>query len=129
MLEDFKVRFSGHTFPCLDSGFSANEPVDVVIRPEDVDIVPLDRCMLTGKVTSLTFKGDYYEIITDVCGFKWMIETSDAVEDGATVGLSIDPDAIHVMKKSEYSGKYGDYSTYSEEAEHLSDVDATEDEE
>ena len=126
MLDDLKVRFSGHTFTCLDSGFSKNEPVDVVIRPEDVDIVPLDRCMLTGKVTSLTFKGDYYEIITDVCGFKWMIETSDAVSDGATVGLSIDPDAIHVMKKSEYSGKYGDYSTYSEEAEHLSDVDAVE---
>ncbi len=124
MEEDYRVRFSGHSFHCLDAGFAKNEPVDVVIRPEDVDIVPLDRAMLTGKVTSLTFKGDYYEIITDVCGFKWMIETSDAVSDGSTVGLSIDPDAIHVMKKSEYSGKYGDYSTYSEEAEHLSDVDA-----
>ncbi len=124
MEEDYRVRFSGHSFHCLDAGFSQNEPVDVVIRPEDVDIVPLDRAMLTAKVTSLTFKGDYYEIITDVCGFKWMIETSDAVSDGSTVGLSIDPDAIHVMKKSEYSGKYGDYSTYSEEAEHLSDVNA-----
>ena len=82
--------------------------------------------MLTGKVTSITFKGDYYEIITDVYGFKWMIETSDAVEDGATVGLHIEPDAIHVMKKSEYSGRYGDYSTYSEEAEHLSDVEEEE---
>ena len=129
MEEDYRVRFSGQTFHCLDAGFDKNEPVDVVIRPEDVDIVPTDRCMLTGKVTSITFKGDYYEIITDVCGFKWMIETSDAVEDGATVGLSIDPDAIHVMKKSEYSGKYGDYSTYSDEAEHLSDVEVTEDDE
>ncbi len=126
MREDYKVKFSGHEFACLDAGFDKNEPVDVVIRPEDVDIVPLDRAMLTAKVTSLTFKGDYYEIITDVCGFKWMIETSDAVEDGSTVGLSIDPDAIHVMKKSEYSGKYGDYSTYSEEAEHLSDVEPEE---
>lgn len=129
MEDDYKVRFSAHTFQCLDAGFDKNEPVDVVIRPEDVDIVPLDRCMLTGKVTSITFKGDYYEIITDVCGFKWMIETSDAVADDAVVGLSIDPDAIHVMKKSEYSGKYGDYSTYSEEAEHLSDVDAVEESE
>ncbi|MBE6600112.1 MAG: ABC transporter ATP-binding protein [Ruminococcaceae bacterium] len=127
MREDYKVKFSGREFLCLDAGFDKNEPVDVVIRPEDVDIVPIDRAMLTAKVTSLTFKGDYYEIITDVCGFKWMIETSDAVEDGATVGLSIDPDAIHVMKKSEYSGKYGDYSTYSEEAEHLSDVETEED--
>ena len=127
MREDYSVKFSGHEFKCLDAGFAKNEPVDVVIRPEDVDIVPIERAMLTGKVTSITFKGDYYEIITDVCGFKWMIETSDAVADGSTVGLSIDPDAIHVMKKSEYSGKYGDYSTYSEEAEHLSDVDAEED--
>ena len=126
MRQDYSVKFSGHEFKCLDSGFSKNEPVDVVIRPEDVDIVPLERCMLTGKVTSITFKGDYYEIITDVCGFKWMIETSDAVADGSVVGLSIDPDAIHVMKKSEYSGKYGDYSTYSDEAEHLSDVDTEE---
>ena len=126
MRADYSVKFSGHEFKCLDSGFGKNEPVDVVIRPEDVDIVPIDRCMLTGKVTSITFKGDYYEIITDVCGFKWMIETSDAVEDGSVVGLSIDPDAIHVMKKSEYSGKYGDYSTYSDEAEHLSDVEAEE---
>ena len=127
MREDYKVKFSGREFLCLDAGFDKNEPVDVVIRPEDVDIVPIDRAMLTAKVTSLTFKGDYYEIITDVCGFKWMIETSDAVQDGATVGLSIDPDAIHVMKKSEYSGKYGDYSTYSEEAEHLSDVEPEKD--
>ena len=126
MEKDYTVRFSGHTFNCLDAGFDPREPVDVVIRPEDVDIVPLDRAMLTGKVTSITFKGDYYEIITDVYGFKWMIETSDAVEDGATVGLHIEPDAIHVMKKSEYSGRYGDYSTYSEEAEHLSDVEEEE---
>ncbi len=126
MEKDLSVRFSGHKFVCLDSGFGENEPVDVVIRPEDVDIVPKERGMLTGKITSITFKGDYYEIIADVCGFKWMIETSDAAEEGSVVGLSIDPDAIHVMKKSEYSGKYGDYSTYSEEAEHLSDVEPEE---
>ncbi len=122
MLKDYSVKFAGHTFECLDKGFAPNEAVDVVVRPEDVDIVPLDRCMLTGKVTSITFKGDYYEIITDVCGFKWMIEASDAVADDAVVGLSIDPDAIHVMKKSEYSNMFGDYSTFSEEIEHLSDV-------
>ena len=122
MLKDYSVKFAGHTFECLDKGFEPNEAVDVVVRPEDVDIVPLDRCMLTGKVTSITFKGDYYEIITDVCGFKWMIETSDVVEADAVVGLSIDPDAIHVMKKSEYSNMFGDYSTFSEEIEHLSDV-------
>ena len=78
--------------------------------------------MLSGVVSSVTFKGDYYEIIVDIGGFKWMIETSDIVENDAVVGLSIDPDAIHVMKKSEYSNMFGDYSTFSEEIEHLSDV-------
>ena len=73
-------------------------------------------------MTSVTFKGDYYEIIVDVKGFKWMIETSDYVAPDANIGLHIEPDAIHVMKKSEYSGKCGDYSTFSEEMEHLSDV-------
>lgn len=122
MLADRSVRFAGQTFVCLDGGFAPNEPVDVVIRPEDVDVVPTERGMLTGKVTSVTFKGDYYEIITDVKGFKWMLETSDFVAEGSVIGLEIVPDAIHVMKKSEYSGKFGDYSTYSEEAEHLSDI-------
>ena len=122
MLEDYKVRFSGHTFECLDGGFAKNEPVDVVIRPEDVDIVPADKGMLNGMVSSVTFKGDYYEIIVDVQGFKWMLETSDFVAEGQTIGLHIQPDAIHVMKKSEYSGKFGDYSTFSDEMDHLSDV-------
>ena len=122
MLADRSVRFSGHTFECLDGGFEKNEPVDVVIRPEDVDVVPVERGMLSGKITSVTFKGDYYEIIIDVKGFKWMLETSDFVSEGSVIGLEIVPDAIHVMKKSEYSGRFGDYSTYSEEAEHLSDI-------
>jgi len=122
MLADRSVRFSGHTFECLDGGFEKNEPVDVVIRPEDVDVVPVERGMLSGKITSVTFKGDYYEIIIDVKGFKWMLETSDFVAEGSVIGLEIVPDAIHVMKKSEYSGRFGDYSTYSEEADHLSDI-------
>ena len=121
MLADEKVRFSGHTFVCLDSGFAKNEPVDVVIRPEDVDVVPADKGMLTGVVSSVTFKGDYYEIIVDVQGFKWMLETSDYAAPDTTIGLYIEPEAIHVMKKSEFSGQFGDYSSFSDELEHLSD--------
>jgi len=124
MLSDRRARFAGHTFECVDSGFSPNESVDIVIRPEDVDVVPVEKGMLAGKVTSVTFKGDYYEIIVDVCGFKWMIETSDYVAPEAKIGIHIEPDAIHVMKKSEYSGMFGDYSTFSEEMDHLSDPDA-----
>lgn len=123
MKEDNLVSFSGRTFKCLDSGFAKNEPVDVVIRPEDVDIVSVGQGMLIGTISSVVFKGDYYEIIVDVAGFKWMIETSDFTAEGSLIGLSLEPDAIHVMRKSEYSGKFGDYSTYSDEADHLSDVE------
>lgn len=122
MLADKKVKFAGQTFVCVDGGFEKNEPVDVVIRPEDVDVVKKEDGMLSGLVTGVTFKGDYYEIIVDVKGFKWMLETSDFVAEGETIGLSIDPDAIHVMKKSEYSGMFGDYSSFSDELDKLSDA-------
>ena len=119
MVRDKLVRLDSRDFVCLDFGFSPMEPVDVVIRPEDVDIVPLEKGMLEGEVTSVTFKGVHYEIIIDVCGFKWMIQTTDESFVGDRVGLVIEPDAIHVMKKSEYSGKFGDYSTFSDEMDEV----------
>ena len=127
MRHDYVVEFSGHTFDCLDKSFETNEPVDVVVRPEDVDIVDSDKGMLKGTVTSVAFLGVHYEIIVDIGGFKWMIQTTDKHAVGDSVGLYIEPDAIHIMSKSEYSGKYGDYSSYSEELDHLSDI--TEEEE
>ena len=128
MLEDYKVRFSNHTFVCVDKGFAKNEKVDIVVRPEDVDVVAIDKGMITGTVTSVTFKGDYYEIIVDVGGFKWMLETSDHVAPETTIGLFIEPEAIHVMKKSEYSGMFGDYSSFSDELEHLGDPEEEDEE-
>ena len=122
MKKDFEVSFSGNTFKCLDKGFDVDENVDVVVRPEDVDIVPCDKGMLEGVVTSVAFLGVHYEIIVDIGGFKWMIQTTDEHSVNDKVGLFIEPDAIHIMKKSEYSGLYGDYSSYSEELDHLSDV-------
>lgn len=122
MLDDFSVEFSGHKFECLDKGFDKNEQVDVVVRPEDVDIVKKDEGMLTGTVTSIDFLGVHYEIIVDIGGFKWMIQTTDEHRVGDEVGLFIEPDAIHIMKKSEYSGLYGDYSSFSEEMDHISDI-------
>ena len=126
MLEDKKVRFSSHVFDCVDGGFERNEPVDVVVRPEDVDVVPVEQGMLTGKVTSVTFKGVHYEIIVDIKGFKWMIQSTDYVAPDAIIGLFIEPEAIHIMKKSKYSGKFGDYSSFSDEIDQLSDADAAE---
>lgn len=128
MLADYKVKFSGHIFTCVDAGFAARELVDIVVRPEDVDVVSKEKGMLTGTVSSVTFKGDYYEIIVDVGGFKWMLETSDFVGVDEVIGLDIEPEAIHVMKKSEYSGMFGDYSTFSDEMEHLGDLEEEEDE-
>ena len=123
MLQDFKVRFAGHVFDCVDKGFAPNEPCDVVIRPEDVDIVREEDGMIRGVVTSVTFMGVHYEIIVDIDGFKWMIQTTDFVDVDEHIGLSIDPDAIHIMKKSEYSGMFGDYSTYSDEEEELREIE------
>lgn len=128
MPKDFYVEFSGQGFQCLDKGFEPDEQVDVVVRPEDVDIVPVEKGMLKGVVTSVSFLGVHYEIIVDIGGFKWMIQTTDEHFVDDKVGLFIEPDAIHIMKKSEYSGLYGDYSTYSEEIEHLSDADYIEEE-
>ncbi len=128
MPADNRVRFAGKEFACLDGGFEKNEPVDVVVRPEDVDFVAPEKGMLTGTVTSVTFKGVHYEFIVDIGGFKWMIQSTDFVDVNQHIGLSIDPDAIHIMRKSEYSGKYGDYSSFSDELEELSNADSVEEE-
>ena len=119
MKSDFVTEFSGKTFTCLDKNFDKDELVDIVVRPEDVDIVPPSAGMLEGIVTSVTFLGVHYEIIVDIGGFKWMIQTTDEQSIGDKVGLSIEPDAIHVMKKSKYSNLYGDYSSFSDEIEPL----------
>ena len=126
MLEDKLVSFSGHTFQCVDGGFGKNRPVDVVVRPEDVDVVAPDKGMLCGVVSSVTFKGVHYEIIVDIDGFKWMIQTTDYVGPNETIGLYIEPDAIHIMEKSEFSGQFGDYSSFSDEMDEISNPDATE---
>ncbi len=122
MRADGVVEIFNRRFQCLDSGFNKDEAVDVVIRPEDVDIVPEDQGQLKGTVTSVTFKGMQYDIIVDFYGFKWLIQTTDLSPVGSRIGIKIDPDGIHVMKKSEYSGMFGDYSSYSEEYEEISDA-------
>ena len=129
MLDDFKVKIEGVELQCLDKGFNVNEEVDVVIRPEDVDIVHPEKGLITGEVTSVTFLGVHYEIIVDVNGFKWMIQTTDESKVGDKVGLLIEPDAIHIMKKSKYSGLYGDYSSFSDEMDDISNPDIIEEDE
>ncbi len=124
MRADYVVEFFGRKFRCLDKGFAKDEPVDVVIRPEDVDIVPPDSGHLCGTVTSVTFKGVHYDTIVDFKGFKWLIQTTDLHRPGEYIGIRLTPNDIHVMKKSEYSGLFGDYSSYSAEYDEINDPDA-----
>lgn len=124
MLDDYLVTFGGVKFKCLDSGFEKNEFVEAVIRPEDIVITEVGaQASLTGTITSVTFKGVHFEILVDVGGFIWMIQTTQEHHKvGETIGMYIEPDAIHIMKRSEYSGEFGDYSSFSDEMDHISDA-------
>ena len=122
MRADGVVEIFNRRFACLDKGFEKDEPVDVVIRPEDVDIVPENQGQLKGTVTAVTFKGVHYDTIVDFYGFKWLIQTTDFCPVDSHIGIKIDPDGIHVMKKSQYSGLFGDYSSYSEEYDEIGDA-------
>ena len=123
MREDKLVEMFGHKFECVDTGFDKNEPVDVVVRPEDIDVVSESEGQLSGVVSSITFKGVHYEIIVDINDFKWMIQSTDSPAVGDRIGISIPPQDIHIMKKSEYSGMFGDYSTFSDEMELMNEVE------
>ena len=123
MLEDYVVKFFGRKFRCLDFGFEPNEPVDVVVRPEDVEIVSPEEGQLTGTVTSVTFMGVHYDTIVDFHGFKWLIQTTEHHNVDEVIGIRLGPDDIHIMHRSEYSGMFGDYSSYSEEYDEMNDPD------
>ncbi len=99
MPKDGQVRFCGKSFVCLDGGFEKDEPVDVVVRPEDVEILPHDAASLKGKVTSVVFKGMHYQILVQCGRYEIEIQSTQAPAVGDHVSLSIKPDGIHVMKK------------------------------
>lgn len=115
MIEEYKVKFAGREFKCMDKGFGNMLPVDVVIRPEDIKVTTPEEGYISGVVTSVTFKGVHNEIIVDVDGFKWMIQTTESQEEGDKIGMIIKPDGIHIMRKSVYSSEVGDYSAFSDE--------------
>lgn len=99
MNRDFEVTCAGHTFECVDEGFGLNEPVDVVIRPEDVMLVGEDVGMLVGEVESVMFKGVHYEMFVQAGGFKWKVHSTQMYPVGSRVGLSVVPSNIHIMHK------------------------------
>ncbi len=101
MPQDCVVEFMGRRFECVDKDFDPNETVDVVIRPEDIKIIPVDKAKLTGIVESVVFKGVHYEMIVDGVDSKWMIHSTKAEPVGSMIGMAVDPFDIHIMKKTE----------------------------
>ncbi len=100
MHADRDVSFAGRRFVCADEGFSPEEPVDVVIRPEDLKVVPMADGQITGTVRSITFKGVHYEIMVEDGDILWMIHSTLPATEGAQVGLCVDPFDIHIMRKT-----------------------------
>ena len=101
MLEDKLVEILGAKFRCVDTGFGQNRPVDVVIRPEDVDLVKPDQGIINGVVTHLIFKGVHYEMEVLANGYEWLVHSTDCFPVGTEVGLSVDPFDIQIMNKPE----------------------------
>ena len=99
MPADNLVRFCGKAFPCEDGGFEKDEPVDAVVRPEDVKLVSPAEGQLKGKVTSVIFKGIHYQILVQCGRYEIEVRSTAAPVAGENVGLKIEPDGIHVMKK------------------------------
>jgi len=99
MVEDYYVEFAGRGFKCVDKGFLPNEEVDVVIRPEDIKLVPVEEGMLEGVVESVIFKGVHYEMIINGNGLRWMVHSTMMEPENTRVGMQITPHDIHIMKK------------------------------
>jgi spermidine/putrescine transport system ATP-binding protein len=101
MVRDKVVNILGAQFECVDTGFGENNPVDVVIRPEDLVIVPCEKGIVQGTVTSLIFKGVHYEMEVEAAGYEWLVHSTSLSPVGSKVGLWVDPFNIQIMRKPE----------------------------
>ena len=101
MERDFSVEFAGCQFTCVDKGFAKRALVDVVVRPEDIQVVPAIQGQLSGVVKSVIFKGVHYEMIVEQAGTNWKIHSTQAQQPGQIIGMCIGPDEIHIMNKME----------------------------
>ena len=99
MLRDYLVNIRGVDFPCVDAGFRREEPVDVVIRPEDVLLTPPEKSSLKGIVTSLIFKGVHYEMDVEAGGYEWLVHSTKMEPVGTEVGIFVEPENIQIMHK------------------------------
>jgi spermidine/putrescine transport system ATP-binding protein len=102
MIEDFKVRFAGKEFECVDQGLNPNERVDIVIRPEDLEITTPENGKLIVTVDTQLFRGVHYELSTyDKDGNEWLVHSLKKADVGQEIGLDFDPEAIHIMRLNE----------------------------
>ena len=101
MLRDFRVEFAGNEFTCVDKGFARNQPVQVVVRPEDIKVVPAIQGQLTGMVNEVIFKGVHFEMHVEQGGHEWIIHSTQASQPGEVIGMCIGPDEIHIMARTE----------------------------
>jgi spermidine/putrescine transport system ATP-binding protein len=101
MIRDKRVEFCGQEFDCIDTGFGENNPVDVVIRPEDIELVPRGKGTLPGVVTNVIFKGVHYEMDVEAGGYEWLVHSTRLNEVGSEIDISVDPFNIQVMNKPE----------------------------
>lgn len=103
MRRDYLVAFSGREFECVDRGYNEDENIVVVIRPEDIKLVAPSENTINGMVSSLVFMGVHYEIrIQGEDGHEWLVQSTDPAEVGSRVGITLDPDDIHIMDRSQY---------------------------
>jgi spermidine/putrescine transport system ATP-binding protein len=103
MHEDYLVSFSGRKFQCVDRGFAADEPVDVVVRPEDIQLVAPEKGMISGEVLNEVFMGVHYEMQIRCGSFDFLVQSTVKEERGTEVGMIIPPDGIHIMRKDPLS--------------------------
>ena len=120
MIQDFLVEFAGKQYECVDQGFKANETVEIVIRPEDLEITTKERGKFTVKVDSILFRGVHYEIIGyDEKGNEWMIHSTKRATEGDEIGLFFEPEDIHVMRlgetEEEFDARLESYATQGDE--------------
>jgi len=100
MRADYKVEFAGYDFTCVDKGFALNEPVDIVVRPEDIVLTKPEDGAIVGDVNRVTFKGVHYEMQVDTGNFSWKVHSTVLSQVGTSVGISIKPELIHVMRQT-----------------------------
>ena len=119
MIRDHLVEFAGRQFDCVDSGFLANEQVEIVIRPEDLEITTSDQGNLQVRVDTQLFRGVHYEILCyDQAGNEWLVHSTKKAQVGDEIGLRFDPEAIHVMRFGETEEEFDKRLEAYEEASH-----------